>query len=194
MYRQVNAMVDISEEQLMLMRAPVWTNYGDAARTATIGAPFIGGRKWCGACVSIARQVCVDSCVVMIDRDNWCHGCEGVSKRFCGVTCYGERLLNNMSYIACYDRVLARCAENACSWCAGPAGSWCESCDLSLGPANALCWKCDDDLKACRLCYAKKYVMKTGRVRVPLDAARQASRVCAHCGLSAILKLSLIHI
>ena len=186
MYRQLDVMVPISDEQLLLMRAPVWTNYGDAARTAMIGARFIGGREWCGSCKSINRLVCVDGCATMIGRNDWCRGCVGVPKMFCGVSCYGERLLGSMSYVAFYERVLALCAESPCSWCAMGAGSWCESCDRSMGPANSLCNRCDDNLKACRLCYADNYVRKAGRVRVPPDAARQDSRVCAHCGLSAL--------
>ena len=193
MYRPVDVVVPISAEELLMMRAPVWTTYGEAAHTAVTTARFIGERAWCGSCMSHTRLVCVDGCATMIEKNTWCRGCVGVPKEFCGVSCWRERLLSSMSYVAFYDRVLELGAEqletmNPCSWCAMGAGSWCESCDRSMGPANSLCNRCDDNLKACRLCYADNYVRKAGRVRVPPDAARQDSRVCAHCGLSARMK------
>ena len=182
---EVNAVwVCVSDAQLLAMREPLWTSYGLVARADIVDAVFNGRRLWCGTCGQIDRLVCTKNCATMIPGRDWCRSCAGVVKAFCAVDCYRERLLDRLSYVGFYERVMNGSPGTPCSWCSKGGESWCESCRRDLGPATALCRRCDETLSACRLCWAENYVRDRGRVRAPRDAARRydGSRVCGGCG------------
>jgi len=192
------AFTPVDDDELAMMRNPIWLS----STTESVNP-----RPWCGHCPVQRSELCRKGCNDQLPG-LWCGKCNPQIFEHCSPSCYSQRLLCPYYHRLFADRVIAAVPEPPCSWCGYGACDWCETCDRNAGPASAICLRCESSLKACRLCYAWKYVYENRavrrpqyaarrfigeRLREPIDAPRNAARMisiedCINCNVAGHLQ------